>query len=116
MEPPLALQTQLEQLWLEQKPFVAFCPPHSTEVQLYFQEDNTLHTSMRLNDSGFALAPFDPETSTFFIPNTLQKSFPIPKAQQQFPSEIPLEETQQEKNGFCSIGPKGSAYHFFRKL
>lgn len=106
MEPPLALQTQLEQLWLEQKPFVAFCLPQSTEVQLYFQEDNTLHTTMRLNDPGFALAPFDPETSTYFIPNTLQKSFPIPKAQQQFPSEIPLAETQQEKMAFVQLVQK----------
>ena len=103
MEPPLTLQTQLEQLWLKQKPFVAFCLPQSNEVQLYFQQDNTLHKTTRLNDSGFALAPFDPETPTYFIPNTLQKSFPIPKAQQQFPSEIPLAETQQEKTAFVQL-------------
>ena len=50
MEPSLSLQSHLEQLWQSQKPFVVFGLPESEEVQLYFQEDHTLHTTKTLNE------------------------------------------------------------------
>jgi len=116
MEPSLSLQSHLEQLWQSQKPFVVFGLPESEEVQLYFQEDHTLHTTKTLNESGFVLAPFDSEAPTYFISDTFQKKFFYPKQQKQSRSEITFPEATTEKVSFIQLvekaldGIKNKAY------
>ncbi|WP_299887996.1 chorismate-binding protein [uncultured Lacinutrix sp.] len=52
----------------EALPFVLYRKPNTNAIKGLFQNDNNIHTSKHLKDSGFVFAPFNTEEQTVLIP------------------------------------------------
>jgi isochorismate synthase len=95
-----ALREYLKKRINENNAFVAFRLPEDSIIQLYYQEDTTLHTSSGLNATGFVMAPFDPIAVIPFIPNTHSKRFAISKKKNSSPQNISYSEKEEERDAY----------------
>ena len=91
------LREHLKKRINENNAFVVFRLPEDSFIQLYYQKDNILNTSIDLNVNGFIMAPFDKASIIPFIPNTNSERISISKKGKSFSQLISYSEKEEDR-------------------
>ncbi|MBT8384579.1 MAG: chorismate-binding protein [Bacteroidia bacterium] len=93
------------------RPFVAYNYPNSKEIKGFFQLDDTLHSRINFEDSGFIFAPFDDKNKAILIPSNSSEIFETNLSEVSFPkilvNEKFLNESLKEKEIHLKLVQKG---------
>ena len=63
--------------WNQQLPFVVYCNPKHTKVNVLLQHNSTHYSSKKFETTGFVLAPFDTNNTWFCIPEVFSEKITL---------------------------------------
>ena len=63
--------------WNQQLPFVVYCNPKHTKVNVLLQHNSTHYSSKKFETTGFVLAPFDTNNTWFCIPEKFSEKITL---------------------------------------
>ena len=72
-----ALLQKINKHWTQQLPFVVYCSPNHTKVNVLLQQDTTHYSAKEFATTGFVLAPFDTKSTWFCIPEAFSEKISL---------------------------------------
>jgi len=97
------LEKRLDALWESQLPFIVFRLPESQKITLFTQENDILHTTSDLSESGFVMTTFKGLEKNPIIPNSKTEYFPRPEKQLIDTIQTAFSENEKTKQQFKEL-------------
>lgn len=105
-----SLQTFFKSAQDKDLPFVVYRKPQEEQIQVWMQQDTTLHYATTYQEEGFIFAPFDSKQQTIIFPQQYATRHTFnTRIESYLPQSIVARESEQERLAHIQLVQKGVA-------